>query len=44
MLIIKFVTLGLTAITAYVAFKTIVALVAHQEAQLHMAMKFAGME
>jgi hypothetical protein len=44
MLIIKTVTLGLTAATAYVVFKTVAALVAHQEAQLRMAMKFAGME
>jgi hypothetical protein len=44
MLVIKTVTLGLTAATAYVVFKTVVALVAHREAQLHMAMKFVGME
>jgi hypothetical protein len=44
MLVIKTITLGLTAATAYFVFKTVAALVAHQEAQLHIAMKFAGME
>jgi hypothetical protein len=44
MIIIKAITLGLTAATAYVVFKTVAALVSHQESQLHMAMKFAGME
>jgi hypothetical protein len=44
MLAIKTITLGLSAITAYIAFKTVAALVAHQESQLHLAMKFAGME
>lgn len=44
MLIIKTVTLFTTAATAYIVFHAVAALVAQQEAQLHIAMKFAGME
>lgn len=44
MITLKLLALGISATTAYVVFKTLGAVVAHQEAQLHLAMKFAGLE